>query len=100
MSCTDDVIEELQDQIDKLINQVHVLEVKAGLKRNVVFCTSCNMELESFYTHDFQQCGCDNKTFCDGGTEYQRIGGVDMSLIQVLNTTSGVMENCKNGKID
>jgi len=93
-------IEEIQDQIEKLVNQVHVLEVKAGLKRNVVFCTSCNMELESFYTHDFQKCGCENETFCDGGTEYQRVGGKDLSKINVLDATTGIFEVCKNGKID
>ena len=96
----DSDIDDMQDQIEKLVNQVHVLEVKAGLKRNVVFCTVCNKMLESTYTHDFQQCGCDNKTFCDGGTEYQRIGGMDMSKIKVLNTNSGILEDCRNGKID
>ncbi len=93
-------IEEIQDQIEKLVNQVHVLEVKVGLKRNVVYCTNCYTELESFYTHDFQQCKCENETFCDGGTEYQRIGGKDLTKIKVLNTTNGILEDCKNGKID
>ena len=88
----DSDIEEIQDQIEKLVNQVHVLEVKAGLKRNVVFCTSCNKELESMYTHDFQQCKCENGTFCDGGTEYQRVGGKDLSKVKVMRPETGDWE--------
>ena len=89
----DSDIEEIQDQIEKLVNQVHVLEVRSGMHRNIVFCTGCGKELESKYTHDFQQCKCENGTFCDGGTEYQRIGGKDLSKIQVWK--DGIFEEMK-----
>jgi hypothetical protein len=35
------------------------------------------------HQHDYQQCNCPNKTFTDGGTSYQRYGGVDMNNIHV-----------------
>jgi len=30
-------------------------------------------------------CGCENKTFCDGGHDYCRCGGVDMEKIAVFD---------------
>ena len=51
---------------------------------NKVKCLSCGVILTSEYRHDFQQCKCPNETFTDGGDDYQRIGGVDMELIEVL----------------
>ena len=51
---------------------------------NRVKCLECNTILESKYTHDFQQCDCPNKTFTDGGNEYQRYGGMDMDKVFVF----------------
>lgn len=53
-------------------------------KRNRVRCLNCGMVLESLHLHDFQMCKCDNYTFTDGGLDYQRVGGVDLSLIKVV----------------
>lgn len=46
---------------------------------------NCGVILESKSIHDFQQCKCDNQTFVDGGNEYSRVGGMDLSLIEVLD---------------
>lgn len=51
---------------------------------NRVKCLQCGRILTSKHTHDFQQCKCSNKTFTDGGDDYQRFGGVDIKLIEVL----------------
>jgi len=51
---------------------------------NSVKCLDCDKILVSKSRHDFQQCGCSNETFIDGGEEYQRYGGKDMSLVKVL----------------
>lgn len=50
---------------------------------NKIRCLNCNTILESKFRHDFQRCSCENHTFCDGGNEYQRLGGVHFSLIEV-----------------
>ena len=49
-----------------------------------VKCLSCNTILESTWVHDFQMCDCGNKTFVDGGDEYVRVGGLDLSLIEMI----------------
>ena len=32
----------------------------------------------------FVKCECDNETFVDGGNEYLRVGGMDMSFIRII----------------
>lgn len=51
-----------------------------------VKCLKCNTILESKYRHDFVQCKCENKTFVDGGNDYCRYGGADLSLVEVLDS--------------
>ena len=57
---------------------------KQKLKSNSVICLACGMVLESVYRHDFQKCDCENETFVDGGLDYQRVGGMDLSKVKVL----------------
>lgn len=40
--------------------------------------------LVSFDRHDYKVCGCPNETMIDGGHDYLRCGGKDMSKIMVL----------------
>lgn len=49
-----------------------------------IICLKCNEILESKYRHDFVQCSCDNESFVDGGNDYMRVGGKDMSLIEMI----------------
>lgn len=56
---------------------------KAPTQPNKVKCLSCGQELESKYVHDFQMCNCPNQTFTDGGNEYHRRGGMDLSKIAI-----------------
>lgn len=48
-------------------------------------CLKCNAILISRYRHDFVTCKCDNQTFIDGGDDYFRCGGLDLSLIKKLD---------------
>ena len=52
---------------------------------NSVKCLQCGQIMFSTYRHDFQMCGCENQTFCDGGNEYCRIGGADFEKIAVYD---------------
>lgn len=49
---------------------------------NSVVCLSCGETLISRYTHDYKMCTCENKTFVDGGLDYQRSGGKNLDLVQ------------------
>lgn len=48
---------------------------------NMAVCLSCGTILHSKHRHDFVACDCSNQTFIDGGNEYSRRGGVNLSLI-------------------
>ena len=55
------------------------------LSKNAIKCLVCNTILESKHRHDFQQCNCSNKAFVDGGLSYERIGAMDLDLIEILS---------------
>jgi|SRR3990170_6384856 len=55
------------------------------VKINRIKCIECEAVLESKSVHDFVQCSCDNESFVDGGQDYQRIGGKDLSKILIWN---------------
>lgn len=55
------------------------------LTKNSIKCLVCNTILESKHQHDFQQCNCSNKAFVDGGLSYNRIGAMDLDLIEILS---------------
>ena len=64
-------------------------------------CKKCGDVLISRHRHDYVMCTCDNKTMLDGGTEYQRYGGVDLSLVDLSGTiylTDG-FEKCRTAPI-
>ena len=46
-----------------------------------VKCLKCNVILESTHRHDCKVCGCENGTMVDGGSDYLRMGGKNMSLV-------------------
>lgn len=52
------------------------------LTRNSCRCLQCGEELVSRSRHDFVMCHCANQTFTDGGLDYVRRGGMDLSLIE------------------
>ncbi|MDX1370915.1 MAG: hypothetical protein R3321_00505 [Nitrososphaeraceae archaeon] len=47
-----------------------------------VKCLICGKILESLYRHDYKLCGCPNETFVDGGNDYFRRGGIDLSKVE------------------
>lgn len=42
------------------------------------------MVLVSFNRHDYKTCLCPNETMVDGGHDYLRYGGKNLSKVQVL----------------
>jgi hypothetical protein len=60
--------------------------------KNRVKCLQCGEILESTHVHDFRMCKCSNNTFTDGGLDYQRIGGKDFSMIQIIDDYGNPVE--------
>ena len=54
------------------------------LSKNAIKCLVCNTILESKHQHDFQRCNCSNGAFVDGGLSYERLGAMDLDLIENL----------------
>jgi hypothetical protein len=53
------------------------------IKKNAVKCLECGKELESTHRHDFKVCNCPNGAFCDGGTDYRRIGARSFEKLMI-----------------
>ena len=49
---------------------------------NSVKCLKCNDILVSYRRHDYKTCSCSNETMVDGGLDYGRYGGKDLSLVE------------------
>ena len=60
------------------------MEIQIILNR--IQCKSCGEVLTSYNRHDYKTCGCENETMVDGGTDYQRYGGKDLSLVDSSST--------------
>jgi len=53
---------------------------------NRVQCRECGEVLTSYHRHDYKTCGCTNETMIDGGTDYQRYGGLNLDLVDTSST--------------
>lgn len=49
-----------------------------------VFCRQCGKIMVSWSVHDYKTCGCPNETMVDGGRDYLRYGGMEMSKVQAI----------------
>lgn len=49
---------------------------------NSVICLNCKETLVSTHRHDYKTCSCENGSFVDGGLQYERGGGKDLSLVE------------------
>ncbi len=60
------------------------IRIPSSNTMNIVKCLNCHVVLESRFKHDYQQCECENETFCDGGSANQRYGGKDLNKVEVI----------------
>jgi len=49
---------------------------------NSVKCLNCGEILVSYHRHDYKTCSCENETMVDGGLDYGRYGGKDLSFVE------------------
>lgn len=64
-------------------------------KYGFVMCPDCGARLVSLSRHDFQMCSCPFEAMVDGGSEYYRVGGKELSR---LITGYLVLHDTKNNK--
>ncbi len=55
-----------------------------AIARNRVQCLKCLRIIWSESRHDYRTCGCPQQTMVDGGLDYVRCGGVDLSMVNIL----------------
>jgi hypothetical protein len=70
---------------------------------NLAVCLICGDILHSKHTHDFVQCGCENQSAVDGGNDYKKRSGVDLTKVHDCLTMAEAKRishfiNEKNGK--
>jgi hypothetical protein len=61
-----------------------VVHTPSEILHSQVTCLECGEVLVSKSRHDYKTCSCPNKTMIDGGNEYVRFGGKDLSKIDVF----------------
>jgi len=49
---------------------------------NLAVCLCCGSVLNSTHRHDYVECDCANHSAVDGGTDYRKRCGVDLSKIR------------------
>lgn len=65
-----------------------------------VLCTKCNTALYSLTRHNFHDCGCDNRTFVDGGLDYMCFGATNMDAVKIvkINILKGTVKIQRKNK--
>ncbi len=61
-----------------------VVHTPSEILHSQVTCLECGEVLISKHRHDYKTCSCPNETMIDGGNEYVRFGGKDLSKIDVF----------------
>ena len=61
-----------------------VVHTPSDILHSQVTCLECGEVLVSESRHDYKTCSCPNQTMIDGGNEYVRFGGKDLSKIDVF----------------
>lgn len=65
------------------------MEIEKRIVHSQVTCLECMQVLVSEHRHDYKTCSCPNETMVDGGNDYMRYGGKDLSKVEaftVFNT--------------
>ena len=65
-----------------------------------VKCLECGVILESTYRWDYKTCKCPNQTMVDGGNDYLRYGGKDMSKVEIVEDNTAFTKYMKKKKLN
>lgn len=58
--------------------------MESNIVHSQVTCLECGEVLVSEHRHDYKTCSCPNETMIDGGNDYVRYGGKDLSKVEVF----------------
>ena len=58
--------------------------MESNIVHSQVTCLECGEVLVSEHRHDYKTCSCPNETMIDGGNEYVRYGGKDLSKVETF----------------
>ncbi len=67
-----------------IIRGMTAIEMGKWRYQQATVCLLCNKVIFSVNRHDYRKCGCPNETVVDGGREYLRYGGKDMTKIKLV----------------
>lgn len=83
-----------------MVGGMELAEFKKHSKHSAVLCLECNTVLYSLNRHHYHGCGCKNNTTVDGGKDYLRMGGKDMTriLTGTLDVLTGKFRQAKKTK--
>ncbi len=75
-------------------------EMKKERYQDGVQCLSCKLVLYSINRHHCHTCGCPNETMVDGGKDYLKCGGKDMTKVKLvrINLVTGRLVKVKKHK--
>ena len=58
--------------------------MESRIVHSQVTCLECGEVLVSEHRHDYKTCSCPNETMIDGGNDYVRYGGKDLSKVEIF----------------
>jgi hypothetical protein len=58
--------------------------MESRIVHSQVTCLECGEVLVSEHRHDYKTCSCPNETMIDGGNDYVRYGGKDLSKVETF----------------
>ena len=58
--------------------------MESNIVHSQVTCLECGEVLVSEHRHDYKTCSCPNETMIDGGNDYVRFGGKDLSKVDTF----------------
>lgn len=70
--------------LDFFFPKKKVVEVIKNIVHSQVTCLECGEVLVSKNRHDYKTCSCPNETMIDGGNDYVRYGGKDLSKVETF----------------
>lgn len=59
-------------------------EIEKTIVHSQVTCLDCGEILVSQHRHDYKTCSCPNETMIDGGNDYIRYGGKNLSKVDIF----------------
>jgi hypothetical protein len=89
MKCWKLDLDKMKNKFQNILNyffpkKKDVVEVSKKIVHSQATCLECGEVLVSEHRHDYKTCSCPNETMIDGGNDYVRYGGKDLSKVEIF----------------